>query len=399
MNLMKRKVTAVIGRGFGDEGKGLATDWLCKDKKSSIVVKHNGGAQAGHTVDLEDGKRFIFHQLGSGSFRGAETYWAKTYYPDLYKLQDEVNSFKAISKTEPVIYAAPDTNITIILDVIMNHAIETIRADKRHGSCGMGINEADLRTKAGYGIRLSELADSSQRDIVNRLKGIREEYYFLRMRELGIKELPIEYAKLFYDDLVLENSVDAMLNIISSIRLKRASDILPYKENVVFETGQGLLLDGSNEKYFPNVTASRTGLTNIMMILSECGMELDEALYVARSYITRHGAGLLEHEVDKEEICQNLIDLTNLTNEWQGNLRFGLYDSWDELLAPIYNDTICNAGSYKKSLLITHLNETGNAIKLRDGNLYLKDIEDVGILDNLYVSDSMYAKDIKHILG
>lgn len=396
---MKRQVTAVIGRGFGDEGKGLATDWLCKDKMNSIVVKHNGGAQAGHTVDLKDGRRFVFHQLGSGSFRGAETFWARTYYPDLYKLNEEIDSFKVMSNVEPVIYADPDTGVTIILDVIMNHAIETLRAQMRHGSCGMGINEADLRTKAGYGIKISELTNFSLTDLVARMHGIRDEYYTNRMAELGINRLPTEYEELFYCDEVLENAAELMLRNLSYIRIKKAIDILPYKENVVFETGQGLLLDGCNEKYFPNVTASRTGLTNILMILNECGMKLDEALYVARSYITRHGAGLLEHEVRKEEISHTILDLTNQPNEWQGALRYGLYDSWDELIEPICNDADCNAGVYKKTLLITHLNETCNSIRLFNGNLELADIKDAGIIDKIYTSDSKYAEDIKHFLG
>ncbi len=395
---MKRQVTAVIGRGFGDEGKGLATDWLCVDKMNSIVVKHNGGAQAGHTVDLKDGRRFVFHQLGSGSFRGADTFWARTYYPDLYKLYEEIESFKLLSGIKPVIYADIDTNVTIILDVIMNHAIETLRAQNRHGSCGMGINEADLRTKAGYGIKISELANMSLHELVIRMQSIRKEYYAYRISELGIKKLHIEYEELLNSDAVIENAARLMLNNLSYVRLKRAIDFLPYKENVVFETGQGLLLDGCNEKYFPNVTASRTGLTNILTILDECGMELDEAIYVTRCYITRHGAGLLEHEVSKEEIAHNLIDLTNQTNEWQGSLRFGLFDSWDDLLEPICDDIECNAGFYKKSLLITHLNETCNNIKLHGKNLDIADIKDLGTIDNIYTSDSKFAEDIKHFL-
>ena len=59
-------IKAVIGKNFGDEGKGLATDYLAMLSKraghSCIVVRHNGGAQAGHTVEAS-GKRFIFREF------------------------------------------------------------------------------------------------------------------------------------------------------------------------------------------------------------------------------------------------------------------------------------------------------------------------------------------------
>ena len=59
-----KEVKIVIGKNFGDEGKGAAVDRLCCDK-NALVVRHNGGAQAGHTVEEGD-FRFVFHQLGSG---------------------------------------------------------------------------------------------------------------------------------------------------------------------------------------------------------------------------------------------------------------------------------------------------------------------------------------------
>ena len=53
-----KDIKVVIGKNFGDEGKGAAVYRLCQGKKA-IVVRHNGGAQAGHTV--EDGSfRFVF---------------------------------------------------------------------------------------------------------------------------------------------------------------------------------------------------------------------------------------------------------------------------------------------------------------------------------------------------
>src|SRR5262245_50739362 len=68
------RATAVIGANFGDEGKGLLTDYLAaKDPAGTVVIRCNGGAQAGHTVVTPAGRRHVFHHLGSGSLAGAST--------------------------------------------------------------------------------------------------------------------------------------------------------------------------------------------------------------------------------------------------------------------------------------------------------------------------------------
>ena len=72
------KAIAVIGKNFGDEGKGLVCASFAKKEKRTLIVKHNGGGQAGHTVEDESGKRFIHHQIGSGAEYGADTLLADT---------------------------------------------------------------------------------------------------------------------------------------------------------------------------------------------------------------------------------------------------------------------------------------------------------------------------------
>src|ERR1700721_2544919 len=70
-----KKADIVIGSAFGDEGKGLITDYLCTHSTAkTCVVRFNGGAQAGHTVEMPDGKRHIFSHFGSGSFARTPTY-------------------------------------------------------------------------------------------------------------------------------------------------------------------------------------------------------------------------------------------------------------------------------------------------------------------------------------
>src|SRR5215210_2605913 len=58
----------IVDLGFGDAGKGLLTDCLVRRTGAKVVVRYNGGAQAGHNVVTPDGRHHTFSQFGSGSF-------------------------------------------------------------------------------------------------------------------------------------------------------------------------------------------------------------------------------------------------------------------------------------------------------------------------------------------
>src|SRR5438309_3024973 len=63
---MKRAILTV-GLGFGDEGKGATVDHLTRQYGADLVVRYCGGSQAGHNVQLPDGRRHTFAQFGAGT--------------------------------------------------------------------------------------------------------------------------------------------------------------------------------------------------------------------------------------------------------------------------------------------------------------------------------------------
>src|SRR5262249_48054229 len=63
---MKRAIITV-GLGFGDEGKGATVDFLTRKFEADLVVRYCGGSQAGHNVELPDGRRHTFSQFGAGT--------------------------------------------------------------------------------------------------------------------------------------------------------------------------------------------------------------------------------------------------------------------------------------------------------------------------------------------
>lgn len=398
--MSKTVFKAVIGKNFGDEGKGLATDFLCQGGAKNLVVRANGGAQSGHTVEI-GAKRFVFHELSSGSFRGADTYWAATFHPDMYKLSEEIEEFRAVSGFVPQIFASANAGITTVLDVLLNMALETARGVGRHGSCGMGIYETELRERAGYKITLGDLINSDEDWLINKLSEIRNNYISKRLNEEKITVAGMgEYGELIEDDNVVSNYAKTVYNNLKLVEpVDSESELFQKYEQVIFENGQGLLLDSECKRFYPNVTGSRTGLANIAQILKNVGEKLDEVVYVSRSYVTRHGAGELPCECEASEIPGLITDVTNLPNEWQGKLRFGRHESFEEFVKPVLEDV--NELDYrpKLSLLLTHLNETDGCVMLKGGTVSLdafrEKLQDTGTFENVFLSYDKFAENIK----
>ena len=385
-------VYAVIGCGYGDEGKGLVTDYLSSKPGKNLVIRHNGGAQSGHTVEIDD-KRFVFHELSSGSFRHADTLWADTFMPDLYKLQQEVEEFVQISGFTPNIYASKQSNITTIDDVLMNMLIEQGRGDNRHGSCGMGINEADLRIKAGFTLTFDDLHTISTQALFDRLKHIREHYHTPRLNQFNIDYTSELYSMLFDDD-VLYNYAASILDNLKYVKIIDINDsFLLHYDNVIFESGQGLKLDAEYAPSLPHVTASRTGRTNIIHLIEQYHLALDEVFYVTRSYVTKHGAGPLTNEI----INHSFVDKTNTHNDWQGSIRFASWHDINDMLDVIEQDIALK--QTKNSLVITHLNETNGHMLFADNVIPVqqftqqKDIVD--LFNDCYLSFTKFSKDIQ----
>lgn len=387
-------VRIVIGKSFGDEGKGLAVDYFSdlaeKSGRRCLVIRHNGGAQAGHTVDLQNG-RFVFHQLSSGSFRSADTLWADTFLPDLFKLPEEAQGFFEINRTMPEILSFGGCQCVVIDDVLVNMALETSRGHNRHGSCGMGIDEAVQRSKlTQFRLPLSRVKSSDCDGLYHELRRLRRDYLPLRLNALGLSlKSSGEYGELLQNDNVLLNAAQGMCEGAQLVEIVPKSRASEYDE-VVFEGAQGLLLDELNLDYAPHLTSSRTGLFNPLNICRELfGGAETEAVYVTRSYVTRHGAGRLPHE-GRFAAPLKISDPTNIPNEWQGAMRLAPHGAPDEFIAPIIGD--CGAENISRSLMITHLNETNGKIYTVGGEPELSDWYNIygaeKYFDRIYLSYS-----------
>jgi adenylosuccinate synthase len=393
-------IKVVIGANFGDEGKGLMTDYFCHKalakQENCVVVLSNGGAQRGHTVTAPDGTQHVFHHFGSGTFAGADTYCISDYilnpmtfvkeWFDLRQLGYDLNNFN--------FYIEEGCRWSTPYDMIINQIIEAAREDKKHGSCGMGIWETIVRyEKQQQGYSLFHFNMLPKEAKVNYLKSIRDGYMIERLKELGVASIPLEWYSIVYSDMMIEHFINDVHFMICHTRSAKSINLSEYK-NIVFENGQGLLLDKDNTFYGDNTTPTSTGWNNVARTINRNFDNSDEinmeVCYVTRTYMTRHGVGRFETECDKALINADMFDETNVTNAFQDNLRYG------ELIIP--NLVARTSTDFEQAKLHTLFNVNMTAsVAVTHTNEYEIDYSRIRdkLINNVYTSNSRTRDSVK----
>ena len=359
---MTLRAQAVIGSGYGDEGKGLMTDALASRTPDAIVVRSNGGAQAGHTVVTPDGTRHVFHHVGAGAFAGARTHFSRHFVAHPMMLLGEWQALRTLG-ADLRITSDPRALVTTPYDVMINQALELDRGGARHGSTGLGFGETIERNlRPEFAIAT---ADLFRPDLAYRLRRIRTEWVPARLATLGVASVPEQIDAALADDAVIGRFLAECADYLDRVGLW-PDRRLGEKGNVIFEAAQGLLLD-QDYGAFPFVTRSNTGLRNILAIAEEAGLAAIDATYVTRAYTTRHGAGPLPGETQSLDGVA-VHDPTNMPNAWQGTLRLAPLDT-GILRHAIAHDLGTAAGSgvfVNATLAVTCLDQVEEATALAD---------------------------------
>lgn len=311
----------ICGLGYGDEGKGSVTDFLCSPQVSDparTVVRYNGGAQAGHNVVTADGRHHTFSQFGSGTFHGARTFLSRFMMVDPLTLAAEARHLEEVGVRDPFSLLSVDAGALLVTPyhVAANRARERARGAGRHGSCGMGIGET-----AAWAAERPSLAprwgDLLSPDILyGKLQVLRDHL------EEGVGPLDPDIAWLagaLFRRTVREVAERTTVAMAAS-HLKRDLASAP----AVFEGAQGVLLD-EQYGFAPYTTWSTTTFANAEKLLGECGAMTAGVtrLGVIRAYMTRHGPG----PFPTEDPSLRLPEPHNITGPWQGTVRQGHLDA------------------------------------------------------------------------
>lgn len=349
------KTSIVIGLGYGDEGKGLATQHLCQQSNNALVIRFSGGHQAGHTVILEDGRRHVFSNFGAGTLNGAPTYWSQycSFNPLAF-----IKERKALAQIQvkPKIYVDALAKVTTPYDIYYNQMRER---SKGHGSCGVGFGATMSRNETPNKLFVQDLAYP---DVVKqRLEAIKDYYTWQSGNptlEINLKE----EIKHFMD------SLPSLLDQLEIVHEKTFLNKLDHYDHLVFEGSQGILLD-MDHGFFPNVTYANTTSKNAMTLIQKYGLadpEMVDLYYISRAYQTRHGNGYLSNENMVLDYNPNPAE-TNQYNQWQGDQRVSPIDL-DMLKYALDCDANYAGPEVRKHFIITCIDQLkGKLIATKNG--------------------------------
>lgn len=339
----------------------MMTDYFCHQSSAKgekcLVVLHNGGPQRGHTVVTPEGERHVFHHFGSGTFTGADTFLSEDFILNPMVFRQEWEELENLG-VSPKVYINPYCKVTTPFDMLLNQMKEELRfkrSNSRHGSCGMGIYETQKRDYCSFSAK--GWSKNTRKQNMTYLRRIRDNY-FLKFVDNMPQYIIEEWENIINSEILVENFVSDMEFMFSHSIFSNDKETVRKYDCLVFEGGQGLLLDQNNTEYYPHLTPSNTGITNPLKIIDRLSSVSEiEVCYVTRTYLTRHGAGRLDGECDKAQINPDMKDLTNVPNPYQGTLRYAKLDE-KSLEERILRD-FAPAREYgaKLSLAVTHVNE------------------------------------------
>lgn len=349
-----KRAFAVVDLGFGDAGKGALTDALARRHGIELVVRFNGGAQAGHNVVTADGRHHTFAQLGAATFvsPAVRTLLSRfvVVHPTALLVEAHHLARKGVPDALDRVLIDERALVTTPYHQAACRIRERARGEGRHGSCGVGVGEtvADALADPGGAIVAGHLRDP--RALRERLAQVRAQ----KRAALAALVDPTrdgDDAAVFDDVAHVTPWIEAAATLARNVVDPRASATLVRRAHgVVFEGAQGVLLD-EDHGFHPHTTWSRCTFANARAIAEETGLGVAlERIGVVRAYGVRHGAG----PFPTEDPSLPVVERHNATGPWQGAVRVGHLD----LVLLRYALAACGGAD---ALAVSHLDALGPA--------------------------------------
>ena len=339
--------TAVVGLQWGDEGKGKIVDLLTSEH--DLIVRYNGGANAGHTV-VVGGKKYALHLIPSGILSQEKTcIIGNGVVVDPEKLLEEIQSLR--DRDVPV---GQNLLVSNRAHVVMPYHKEQDAALERVLSAAagkQGKNHSIGTTKRGIG---PAYADKIHRSLSIRMGDLLDPEYLasrlevicaIRTKELdalGVETPPLDPAEL-------TRSFAAMGE---QLRPHIADTIYTLHEAV--QQGRSILFEGANaclldidHGTFPYVTSSNCSTLGIPAGTGVPGRHIDQVVGIMKAYTTRVGEG----PFPTEETGETGNQIRERGNEYGTTTGRPRRCGWLDLVAVRYSAMICGVTSLACMLL------------------------------------------------
>jgi adenylosuccinate synthase len=279
----------VIGAQWGDEGKGKITDLL--SKSADVVVRSQGGVNAGHTVVVQ-GQTFKLHLIPSGIlYPDTECIIGSGTVVDPKVVLEEIEQLEALNVSTKNLLISQTAHVTMPYHRLIDKAAEERRGKYKIGTTGKGIGPTYADKSERTGIRIIDLMDGDESSsklewTINYKNVILEKLY--NLPPINPKEAIAQYLE--YGERLRPYVIDSSLKIYEAVK---------QRKNILFEGAQGTLLDLDHGTY-PYVTSSNPIAGGACVGAGVGPTIIDRVIGVAKAYTTRVGEGPFPTELHGE---------------------------------------------------------------------------------------------------
>ena len=280
------KRLVVTGSQWGDEGKGKITDFFAC--RASMVVRYQGGNNAGHSV-MFDGRKYSLQSIPSGIFNPKTVnVMANGMVINPVSLIGELDRLEKDGITDYQLYISDRAAMVMPWHANLDGASESLKGKAMIGTTGKGIGPAYCDKYSRSGLRMGDLLEP--------------EYFATRLREaLVIKNRELEsYGLKTYEfDTVYDRYMEIAQKI--GFRICDTSELINIAlrekdEKILFEGAQGMMLCIDHGTY-PFVTSSTPSASSVPVGAGIAPKWVENIVGVAKAYCTRVGAGPFPTEI------------------------------------------------------------------------------------------------------
>lgn len=276
----------VVGSQWGDEGKGKITDYLAC--KADVVVRYQGGNNAGHTIAF-DGKKFALQSIPSGIFNPHITnVIANGVVLNPKAMLEELAGLEEKGITDYKLIISDRASLIMPYHLLLDGAMENLKGDHKIGTTKKGIGPCYTDKASRIGLRVGDLLDP--------------DFFKTRLSEaLEIKNLELKMYGL--DQLNVDDVYNEYMGYAEKLKSyicdtsEFLNQAIKEDKNILFEGAQGVMLCLEHGTY-PYVTSSSPCAASVPINTGIAPKYIDNVLGICKAYNTRVGGGPFPTEIE-----------------------------------------------------------------------------------------------------
>ncbi|MGE5798212.1 MAG: adenylosuccinate synthase [Ignavibacteria bacterium] len=282
-------VTILVGSQWGDEGKGKIVDILSENV--DIVVRYQGGANAGHTVKIGE-DQYVLHLIPSGILReNVICVIGNGVVIDPTALLDEIALLESHNiKVDGRLFISQNAHLIMPYHKLLDSINES--GNNKIGTTGRGIGPCYIDKYARKGIKIVDLLNKKALEVKIR-KNLEEKNNLLK-KVYGQEELNVE--EIIRQYLEFDKTIDKYIKDIPSY----LNNSIAEGKSILLEGAQGSLLDVDHGTY-PFVTSSSPTAGGACTGSGVPPNKIDRVIGIVKAYTTRVGNGPFPTELVDEE--------------------------------------------------------------------------------------------------